>query len=76
MFQLPNSKEPISSVHQHQTAQGQRTVIMATSQRLYIFTGKGSLEAIFARYNSKGKAARLCNEYMPNNWHLCSPQTP
>ena len=29
---------------------------MTTSKRLHIFTGKGSLEAIFARYNTKGKA--------------------
>ena len=60
IFQLLDSKEPISSVYQHQAAQGQRAVIMTTSQRLFLFTGKGSLEALFARYISKGNPKRWC----------------
>ncbi|KAL3143378.1 hypothetical protein ABBQ38_002206 [Trebouxia sp. C0009 RCD-2024] len=52
VFQLQDSKDPMTSVHQHRTSEGQRVVLMATADRLYIFTGKGSLEAMFARYNS------------------------
>lgn len=55
VFQLQDSKDPMTSVHQHRTSEGQRVVLMATADRLYIFTGKGSLEAMFARYNSPGR---------------------
>ena len=54
VFQLQDSKDPISSVYQHQVSPGQRMVLMATSKRLYIFSGKGGLETMFARYTSPG----------------------
>lgn len=55
VFQLQDSKDPMTSVNQHTTSQGQRVVLMATTDRLYVFSGKGSLEAMFARYKSPGK---------------------
>ena len=54
VFQLQDSKDPISSVYQHQASPGQRMVLMATSKRLYVFSGKGGLETMFARYTSPG----------------------
>ena len=54
VFQLQDSKDPISSVYQHQASPGQRMVLMATSKRLYVFSGKGGLEPMFARYTSPG----------------------
>ena len=54
VFQLQDSKDPISSVYQHQVSPGQRMVLMATSKRLYVFSGKGGLETMFARYTSPG----------------------
>lgn len=58
VFQLQDSKDPITSVYQHQASQGQRLVLMATTNRLYVFSGKGSLETIFARYTSPGNTQR------------------
>ena len=55
VFQLQDSKDPMTSVHQHRTPQGQRVVLMATTDRLYVFSGKGSLEAMFAKYKSPGR---------------------
>ena len=55
VFQLPDSKDPMTSVHQHTTSQGQRVVLMSTTDRLYVFSGTGSFEAMFARYKSPGK---------------------
>ncbi len=54
VFQLQDSKDPISSVYQHQASPGHRMVLMATSKRLYVFSGKGGLETMFARYTSPG----------------------
>lgn len=54
VFQLQDSKDPISSVYQHQASPGQRMVLMATSKRLYVFSGKGGLETMLARYTSPG----------------------
>ncbi len=56
VFQLQDSKEPISSVYQHQASQGHRMVLMATTKRLYVFSGKGVLEPMFARYTSPGNS--------------------
>ena len=56
VFQLQDSKDPMTSVHQHTTPQGQRVVLMSTADRLYVFSGRGSLEAMFARYRSPGRA--------------------
>ena len=56
LFQLQDSKDPITSVYQHTASQGQRLVLTATTNRLYVFSGKGSLEAIFAKYTSPGNA--------------------
>ena len=76
VFQLQDSKDPITSVYQHRASQGQRLVLMATTNRLYVFSGKGSLEAIFARYTSPGNTPRQphlpppcrvgCMPYQPN----------
>ena len=54
VFQLQDSKDQISSVYQHQASPGHRMVLMATSKRLYVFSGKGGLETMFARYTSPG----------------------
>lgn len=54
VFQLQDSKDPISSVYQHQASPGHRMVLMATSKRLYVFSGKGGLETMFAMYTSPG----------------------
>lgn len=56
VFQLQDSKDPMTSVHQHTTSQAQRVVLMSTADRLYVFSGRGSLEAMFARYRSPGTA--------------------
>ncbi|DBA75172.1 hypothetical protein WJX77_011350 [Trebouxia sp. C0004] len=52
VFHMQDNKDPISSVYQHQASPGQRMVLMATSKRLYVFSGKGGLEPMFARYTS------------------------
>lgn len=71
VFQLQDSKDPISSVYQHQAPQGQRMVLMATSKCLYVFSGKGGLELMFARYTSPGNMSchLFCNEH-------CTLQNP
>ena len=56
VFQLQDSKDPIRSVYQHQASQG-RMVLMATTKRLYVFSGKGGLESMFANYTSPGTLA-------------------
>ena len=65
VFQLQGSKDPMTSVHQHTTSQGRRVVLMATTDRLYVFSGKGSFEAMFAKYKLPGKDAHI----LLHEWH-------
>ena len=71
VFQLQHSKDPMTSVHQHTTSQGQRVVLVSTTDRLYVFSGTGSFEAMFARYKSPGKMHTFS---CTNGMHTCANQ--